>query len=202
MLRSGRVVQIGFAVSLLLLAAMWIKHQWAIRAHGAFYTYDELALFVVSTGAGVFFAIQCWGFAAKKFIAAWAGAAAITTIVLTAFDQFFFAAAPNAPLATQAVMLLVGNLLAVLAVYAPTFLALFAGAAWISHRLSIWHFGFFALAGSIAMITPYVVWGIDIRSFAMAWWPFRAKDVASGAIAGVTFWYIAHPAKRAPSVAA
>jgi hypothetical protein len=187
---------------MLVLAAVWTTHQWTIRAHGAFYTYEELALFVASAVAGVLLAIQCWGLAAKKFIAGWASAAVIATILLTTFDWFLFSATSGAPWAIQASSLVMTSLLAVLTVYAPIFLALFAGAAWISHRLSIWHFGIFALAGSTAMITPYVVWGIDIDSFAMAWWPFRAKDVALGAIAGVTFWYVAHPTKSAPRVAA
>lgn len=197
MLRSKRLLKLGVASFALLLAATWITHLGAIRSHGARYTYAELALFAVSIVAGVFLAIQCWGTAAKKFIAGWTGAVVVAAILHIIFDWFLFSAISTAPWAAQASATVIANLLGTFTVYAPAFLGLFAGAAWITHRVAVWHFGIFALAGSAAMIAPHVAWGININSFAMAWWPFRAVDVAIGAVSGVAFWYIARPTKGA-----
>lgn len=203
MSRSERALQIGFAASMILLAATWVKHLLAIKDHGAFYTYDELAIFVVSELAGVFLAIKCWKHTAKQFVAGWISAAVLMTILFAAFDWFLFSAASNVPWAAQAASQIITSLLGVLTVYAPALLALFAAAAWISHRRSFWNFGIFAFAGSAAVITPYLIQGIDIAPyFALTWWPFRAKDVAVGAIAGITFWYMARPTRSAPLAAA
>ncbi|HEX8902172.1 hypothetical protein [Vitreimonas sp.] len=186
----------------LLLAATWIMHLGAIRDHGASYTYLELAMFTVSLVAGSFLAIQSWGPAATNFVVGSIGAVLSATMLHIAFDWFLFSASWNASWAVHASGVVIANLLGALTVYAPIFLALLAGAAWISHRLSVWHFGVFALAGSAAMIVPYFAWGIDIDSLALAWWPFRAADVAFGAVAGVAFWHLARPTKSAPPVSA
>ena len=184
----------------LLLAATWIAHLGAIKYHGARYTYAELALFAVSMVVGISLAIRCWGVAAKTFIAGWTSAVVLAAILHIAFDWFLFSGISNAPWVAVASSLVIANLLAGFTVYAPAFLALFAVAAWVSHRVSVWHFAILALAGSTAMIAPYVAWGIDFDSFALAWWPFRAADVAIGAIAGAAFWYVARPSKSTPPV--
>lgn len=203
MSRSKRVLKIGFAACVIVLAAAWLKHLLAIRDHGAFYTYAEVALFVASEVVGVFLAIQCWEHIARKFVAGWISAAVLMTILSAAFDWFLFSATSDVPWAAHAFSLIITSFLAVLTVYAPAFLALFAAAAWISHRQTFWNFGVFALTGSAVMITPYLVQGIDMVSyFALTWWPFRAKDIAIGAIAGVTFWYMARPTRSTPLEAA
>ena len=190
----------------LLLAATWIAHLDAIKHLGARYTYAELVIFAVSIiagvslVAGVSLAIRCWGLAAKTFIAGWTSAVVLAAILHIAFDWFLFSGTSNAPWVAVASSLVIANLLAGFTVYAPAFLALFAVAAWVSHRVSVWHFAILALAGSTAMIAPYVAWGIDFDSFALAWWPFRAADVAIGAIAGAAFWYVARPSKSTPPV--
>ena len=203
MSQSKRVLKIGFAACVIVLAAAWLKHLLDIHDHGASYTYAEIALFAASQVVGVFLAIQCWGHTAKKFVAGWISAAVLMTVLSAAFDWFLFSATSNVPWAAQAFSLIMTSFLAVLTVYALTFLALFAAVAWISHRQTFWNFGIFALAGSAVMITPYLIQGIDVVSyFALTWWPFRAKDIAIGAIAGVAFWHMAHPTRRTPLEAA
>ena len=225
MLRSKWLSKVGVALFALLLAATWIAHLDAIKHLGARYTYAELVIFAVSIiagvslVAGVSLAIRCWGLAAKTFIAGWTSAVVLAAILHVTFGWFLFSATSNAPWVAAPSSLVTANLLAELTVYAPAFLALFAVAAWVSHRLSIWHFAIFALVGSTAMIAPYVAWGIDFESVvvvcwpfraadvawgigfdSVAWWPFRAADVAIGAMAGATFWYVARPAKSGPAV--
>jgi hypothetical protein len=119
-----------------------------------------------------------------------------------AFDWFQFSQTSGAPWRAEALAIVWPNFLVAFTIDGAAFLAMFAGAVWLSHRSPDWRSGMFALAGSIAMIAPYVVLGFNLDFLALTWWPWRVAEVAIGAVAGVAFYYIARQAKGAPPVAA